>query len=268
MPAIGLVFWRFARMGFRRESRYLLAAVAGLVANVMFGFIKAAVLLNVVAANTRPVAGYTATTIGAYVWLSQGLLGAIGLFGSAEIAERIKTGDVAIDLIRPVDVQLSHLAVDLGRATFTLLPRGIPSVLVGVFTIGVTFPSHPAGYVLGGVSLLLGVTVSFVCRFALNIVGFWVLETRGLQTFYTVVSSFFSGLFVPVAFFPDWLHVVAVCSPFPSMLQTPIDVLSGRVTGLPAVTAIVVQIGWVVVAGLVGRVLFTAGRRRLEVLGG
>lgn len=262
------VYWLFARTGFRRESRYLLAALAGLLTNVVFGFIKAAVLLGAATAAGGTVAGYTAGSIGAYVWLSQAMLGAITLSGSAEIGDRIRTGDIAIDLVRPVDLQLSHLATDLGRAAFSLLPRGLPSVLIGALTIGLAMPAAVLPYVLGVVSLTLGICISFLCRYALNTTGFWIVETRGLQTLYIVVSSFLAGLFVPVPLFPGALYAVAMSTPFPSIMQTPIDVLSGRVVGAEAVLAVLIQLGWVVAIGVLGRVLTAAGRRTLEVQGG
>lgn len=115
-------YWRLAVAGFRKQSQYRLAMLAGLFANVVFGFVRTAVLLAAVT-NSGSLSGYTAGSVGAYVWLSQGLLGAIRIIGpSAEIAERIKTGDVAIDLVRPVDIQASYLAADLGRAAFSLFP--------------------------------------------------------------------------------------------------------------------------------------------------
>jgi ABC-2 type transport system permease protein len=267
VPALR-VYWRFARTGFRRESRYLMAAFAGLFTNVVFGFIKAAVLVAAAESGGGTVAGYTIGSIGAYVWLSQGMLGAVTLSGQAEIGDRIRTGDVAIDLTRPVDVQLSHLATDLGRAVFTLLPRGVPSVIIGALTIGLAMPSSVIPYVLGAMSLGLGIALSFLSRFALNVIGFWVVETRGLTTVYIVVSTFLSGLFVPVPLFPSWLETIAYATPFPSIMQTPIDVLSGRVTGADSVVVVLTQLAWVVAVAGVGRLLMARGLRKLEVQGG
>jgi ABC-2 type transport system permease protein len=260
--------WQLARAGFRRESRYRLAAFAGLFTNVVFGFIKSAVLLAAVQSAGGILNGYTAANIGAYVWISQGLLGAIVLSGMAEIGERIRTGDVAVDFIRPIDVQMSYLAMDLGRATFTLIPRGIPSVLVGMVTIGVVMPGAVLPYVLGALSLVLGVAISFLCRYAVNLLGFWIVETRGVRTLYAVVSGFLCGLYVPVAIFPGWLSVLANATPFPSTIQSPVDVISGRVTGAAALGVLAVQVLWVVVVFLAGRLLTHAGRRKLEIQGG
>ena len=45
------------------------------------------------------------------------------------------------------------------------------------------------------------------------------------------LAAFFSGFIIPVRFFPEWLRTVAYATPFPSMLQLPIDVFVGVTTG-------------------------------------
>jgi ABC-2 type transport system permease protein len=262
------IYGRLFVAGFRKQANYRLAMLAGLFTNVVFGFIRAAILFAALASAGGTIAGYDEGTISAYVWLSQGLLGAITLTGMAEIADRIRTGDVAVDLTRPIDIQTWHLADDMGRAAYALILRGVPSVLVGALTVGLTMPTTALPYVLGTVSIVLGVAISFYCRFAINIVGFWLVDTRGVRTFYMVCSSFLAGLYVPVALFPEWLHTLAYATPFPSMLQVPIDVISGRETGLDAAVLIVQQVGWLAVTCLVGRLLMAAGRRYLVVQGG
>ncbi|MGI8576637.1 MAG: ABC transporter permease [Nocardioidaceae bacterium] len=243
--------------------------LAGLCTNVVFGFIRAAILFAAVDSAGGTLAGYDRGTISAYVWLSQGLLGAVELgMAPTEIGERIRTGDIAVDFIRPVDVQLRYLAADLGRAAYTFIPRGLPSVLVGSLTVGLALPVSPWPYLLGLFSIMLGVTISFLCRYAANICGFWLVETRGIRALYTVAASFLAGLYVPVHLFPSWLAAIAAATPFPSILQSPIDVLSGRVVGVDALRVVAVQCLWVGVSCLIGRVLTSAGRHRLEVQGG
>ena len=173
-----------------------------------------------------------------------------------------------MDLTRPVDVQASYLAADLGRAAFTFLPRGLPTVLVGALVVGLTLPSDPWPYLLGLVSVTLAVTISFLCGYAVNILGFWLVETRGVRSLYMVTSSFLAGLFVPVGLFPDWLATMALATPFPSILQVPIDIVSGHVVGTEALKTIAIQSFWVAVTCLAGRGLARAGRHRLEVQGG
>jgi ABC-2 type transport system permease protein len=256
------------RAGFARQANYRAAMFAGLATNIVFGFVRASILIAAVHSAGTAIGGYTAATISSYVWLSQGLIGAIELSGRAEIGDRVRTGDVAIDFTRPVDVQTWHLAEDLGRSLYTLIPRGLPSVLVGALTFGLVMPATPLPYVMGVLSIVMGVTISFYGRYAINILGFWLLDTRGVRTAYLVTSTFLAGLYVPVSLFPDWLHTLAYCTPFPSILQTPINVISGQDTGSAAAADLLMQVGWVAFTCLVGQLLTGAGRRKLVIQGG
>ena len=149
MPPDLRTYLKLVRAGFSRQANYRLAMLAGLVTNLVFGFIRAAILFAAVSSAGGSLGGYTTGTISSYVWLSQGLLGAIELSGRAEIGDRVRTGDVAIDFTRPVDLQTWHLAEDLGRAAYTLIPRGVPSVLIGALTVGLVMPDTVLPYVMG-----------------------------------------------------------------------------------------------------------------------
>ncbi|WP_328391609.1 ABC transporter permease [Nocardia sp. NBC_00416] len=275
MPAVAVdlrgtagVYWRLMAAGFRRQWHYKLAMFSGLFTNCVFGFVRAAVMVAAIDA-TGGFGGYDAGSIGAYVWISQGLLGAMQFMSAElELAERVRNGDIAIDFLRPVDVQLGNLAADLGRALCTLIPRGVPSLLVGSLTFGLVLPTSPESYLLGAFSVLLAAALSYLSLFALTMVAFWVVETRGIRSLYQTGGTFLAGLFVPVHIFPDWLRAIAESTPFPSMLQVPVDVLSGRVTGWDAAHLVGTQVFWLLVVGAAGRVLLAAGRRKLEVQGG
>jgi ABC-2 type transport system permease protein len=259
---------RLLAAGFRRGSAYRMAALGGLVANATFGLLKVGILFATVEAAGGSLAGYDVGSMSAYVWLSQGLLGSVNLFGRTDVAQRIKNGDIAVDFVRPLDVQAASVTLEVGRSLFALLPRGLPSVLIGVLVVGMTMPTTPLPYLLGALSVLLGIVLSCTTVYLVAAARFWLVEGRGLELFYMIVSGFLAGLFVPVPLFPGWLQGVARATPFPAMLQTPVDVLSGRVDVAHAVGLVGIQVGWLALTGTLGAVLTRAGRVRLEVQGG
>lgn len=255
-------------MGLRTQSAYPLAAVAGVAANAMFGLIKASILLAAVASAGGALRGYDAATMAAYVWVSQALIGLVQPWGGSQIAASTRSGQVAVELVRPLDVQGAHIADDVGRGLFGIVPRTLPTLAVGALTTGLFLPHALAPYVLGVGSALLAVVLSSACRYALGVLGFWVVDARGLQTLYMVVGSFLAGLFVPLPLMPHWLQALAAATPFPSLLMAPVDVISGRVTG-PAAYAVLAHQGlWLIAAWALGAVLTRAGARRLEIQGG
>jgi ABC-2 type transport system permease protein len=268
MRATARVYWRLLAAGFRRRSAYRLAALGGLVANLTFGLLKVAILFATVRAAGGQLHGYTTASMSTYVWLSQGMLGAINMDGRTDLAQRVKDGQVAVDFLRPVDLQAATLADESGAALFSLLPRGLPSVLLGAVTVGLQLPTSPVFYLLGAVSLVLGVVISAAVAYLIAVAGFWLIETRGLQIFYMLASSFLGGLYVPIGLFPKWLLIVATATPFPSVLMYPVDVLSGLGGARNAAVLVLAQLAWLAGVVAVGQWLTRAGRRRLEVQGG
>ena len=257
-----------ARAGFRRYSTYRLATLAGIFTNSVFGLIRGSIMLAAVASAGGTVAGYSSGSASSFVWWGQGLIACVGLFSWTEVSDRVRSGDIAVDFARPLDPQVAYLAGDLGRAALLLLTRGVPTVAIGALLFGIAPPQSVGVAVLAAVSVVLAVVISFGCRYAVNLAAFWLVENRGPQLVYVVVSGLLAGLYVPVAWFPPWLATVAACTPFPSMLQTPIDLLGGQAGPREAVRLLAVQVAWAGGALLLGQVLTRRGRRVLEVQGG
>lgn len=260
-------YLRLLAAGLRQQLTYRLAMFGGLVANVTFGFLKVTMLFAAVRAAGGELNGYTIGSMSAYIWISQGLLGSINLSGESAFAQRIKTGDVAVDFARPLNPQLAAISTETGMALAALGPRGLPSVAIGM-VVGMTMPATPLPYLLGALSILLGIVLSASTVYAVNTLGFWLVETRGVQLLYMVASGFLAGLFIPIALFPGWLLAVAQATPFPSMMMYPIDVLTGRADIAHSVVLILIQLGWLAATLLAGQLLTWAGRRKLEVQGG
>jgi ABC-2 type transport system permease protein len=189
MRATARVYWRLLAAGFRRRSAYRLAALGGLVANLTFGLLKVAILFAAVRAAGGQLHGYTTASMSTYVWLSQGMLGAVNLDGRTDLALRVRDGQVAVDFLRPVDLQAATLADESGAALFSLLPRGLPSVLLGAVTVGLQLPTQPVFYLLGAVSMVLGVVISAATVYLIAVAGFWLVETRGLQILYMLTRA-------------------------------------------------------------------------------
>ncbi len=256
-----------AKRGYRRYEVYPAATIAGVFVNTVFGFLRAYVLLAVYA--QRPVVGgYDVTAAVTYTWLTQALIMTVLIWGWREFAFRIRTGDIATDLVRPVDLVRAGLAFDLGRAAYHFVFRGIPPFLVGMLVFTLVLPGSPVAWIAFLVSVALAVTVSFAIRWLYNASAFWLLDDRGVTIIVSTAASLFSGFIIPVTFFPDWLAAIAHLTPFPSMVQIPVDIFVGRVTGAGLLVALGTQAMWALGLLLACRGVLALGVRRLVVQGG
>jgi ABC-2 type transport system permease protein len=262
-----MAYWALARAGFRRWSSYRAATFAGIFTNVVFGFIRVAVLLAAIDV-AGPIAGYDRAVAITYVWLGQGLIMTLAIWRWIDLATRIQSGDVVTDLSRPVDLQGAYLAEDLGRAAYQALARGVPPFVVGALVYDLQLPAHPSTWALFAGSLVLAVVVSFGMRFLVNLGAFWVLDVRGLHGVSSVLVTVASGFAIPLGFFPPWLERVLYLLPWASMIQLPIDVFLEKHTGVEAAAVLALQAVWVFALLGAGRLALQAAERRVAVQGG
>ncbi|MFF0524844.1 ABC transporter permease [Actinomadura nitritigenes] len=262
MGVLPWVWW----YGFRRHTAYPLGSLAESLTNTAFGFIRAYVLLALW--DARPgLGGYAAADAVTFCFITQALIGPVQIFGGMDLTERIRNGDVAIDLHRPVGLLGWWLAEDLGRAAGSLVLRAGPPLVAGALAFPFRAPG-PAGLAAFAAAVLLGALVGFAIRYLVALGMFWLHDDRGLNAVALVMSLFFSGMILPLVVFPGRLGDVARALPWSAQIQVPADVFLGRRSGAGLLGALAFQAGWAAALLAAGWLLTRAARRRLVIHGG
>jgi ABC-2 type transport system permease protein len=259
-----------ASRSFRRYATYRAATLSGIFTNSVFGLIYSYAYLALWRANPT-AGGYDASDAVTYVWLGQALLMTVALWGGGttdDLAERIRTGDVAIDLYRPVGLISWYLAADLGRSAYHLLTRGLGPTFIGLLLFDIRLPESGAAAIGFAVSLVLAVVVSFAIRFLVASTAFWLLDQSGLRVMSGAFAIFFSGMMLPLNLFPGWLGTLAAALPWAAFIQVPIDVWLGTHTGGDLLVALAFQAGWAVVLLGACHLVLGAATRKVVVQGG
>jgi ABC-2 type transport system permease protein len=266
MRVYAAIAWRT----FRRYASYRAATAAGVFTNTVFGLILAFTYIALWEARPQ-LGGYDVDDAVTYVWLGQSL-GMVGaLWGGGfreELAERIRSGDIAVDLYRPVDLQAWWLASDLGRAGFHLLARGIPPTLVGSLLFDLSLPTNPLTWAAFLLAVLLGAIVSFSINYLFTLAGFWLLDARGVLQLAGILALFFSGMLLPLNIFPGWLGDLANVLPWSSVLQLPADVFLGTYQGRELLGVFGFQAAWALALWLAGRFVTALATKKVVVQGG
>jgi len=254
--------------GFHRWVTYRQAAVAGMFTNVVFGVMIFSLMRAVAAGGHRP-GGYDTAQLATYVWFGQGMLSVVHVWNWNELADRVRSGDVTCDLLRPIDPYAAYLAADLGRAAYALLARMIAPVVIGLVFFTVYLPEHASTWPLFALSLLLATLISFSLRYLVNLGAFWFMDARGLGALWTFAASVLAGTFFPLRFLPEWAQIgLWFATPFPGLFQIPLDVLVERTDPAPRFGSVLLQLGWAILLAYVALRVQRAATRKLVIQGG
>lgn len=262
-----MLYWHVARVSARRMVAYRGATFAGIITNTVFGVLMSYVLLA--AFRARPtIGGFDAVDAVTFTFVTQGLLMVVGIFGSLDMAERIKSGDVALDFARPYDYQAWWGAVAYGRAFFYAWARGVPPFLVGALVFDLRVPATAATWPAFALGVALAVGIAFAWGFLLQLSAFWIVDVRGPSQMGWLAAQFLAGSIVPLVLLPDGLEEVVRLLPFAGMIQFPVEIFLGKHTGVGLTTGYLRQLVWLAVLLAAGRAVLARARRRVVIHGG
>lgn len=260
---------------FQVMLQYRAAAFAGFITQMWFGVIRILIFAAFYAGGAAhaPMSLGNAVT---YTWLGQAFLAFLPWSADPEVAEMVRTGAVAYERLRPVDTYAWWYMRALAYSAARVLPRAVllfafaavALPLVGLGKWGLAPPPSLAAAGLFALSGLGMVLLSAAITLVINIVMTATLNDRGANTLAGPIVNLFSGMVVPLAFFPDWVRPWLRAQPVAGLVDIPFSIYFGGLSGWGAAGAIALQFGWVAALVVLGRAWLGRAMRRLQVQGG
>jgi ABC-2 type transport system permease protein len=257
------IYWVLLKAGFRRQAVYRLALVSGLVTNAFFGVIRTSVF-SALYRHRPEVAGLVRSDILTYIWLLEGLFGVIWATWVWEFAESVRSGDFAVELLRPGDPYLRLAAFDLGRCLNVLLTRLVPVLVLAAALLPLRLPTSPGGIAALAASLVMASVIGFQLRLLFGMAAFWTPDYKAGYSLIVPVLYLASGFVIPTDYFPAALRTVVEASPLFALMMAPVRVA----VGLSAAAALAGQVVWLIALGAGSRALLALASRRLVIHGG
>jgi ABC-2 type transport system permease protein len=185
-----------------------------------------------------------------------------------DVDQKIKSGDIAVDLIKPVNYLLTVFADQLGRSLFVAIFTMVPTVAIAALMFGFQAPSsiwNAAAFITSfGIPLL----ISFAFACLIIMFAFYFLATFHFVWTFGAMNSLFAGSLVPLWFYPDELRTVAELLPFQFLGFFPAAAWMGQLSTSEILVGLLLGATWSI--ALLGFCAWLWARitRRLIVQGG
>lgn len=259
-----MLYMHLGRRGYLRNTAYRWSHMVNNLASAIFGFIYIS-LWQAVAPVVSQGDPYTRTTMVGFVVMAQ-IFAWITLFLPAGLGIQawVRTGNIALEMARPVPFFPLVLAREAGNIAYHALYRSVPVALLFGLAVGLPAPGSALAVLLTIPSLLLGAYVGLCLVYTVGMTSLWTVEVRWAHWLYYSCATLLSGGWIPADLLPGALGQVAPYLPFAAQMFYPVRIY----LGLSGPEGLAVQAVWAVVMTLWCLGLTHQGLRRLIVQGG
>jgi ABC-2 type transport system permease protein len=207
-----------------------------------------------------------------YIWLQQAFLALIMLWSQdGDLLSQITNGQVAYELCRPYDLfGLWYFRLLAGRLSSVLL-RFVPVIVIAMMIPSpyrLVLPPDLGAFGLFVLSIAFSSFLVVAISMFIYILTFITLSSVGARLAVGVLSDFLMGALIPIPLMPDWLQRILDWLPFRYIADLPLRLYSGNIVGADAFRQIAVQMVWLLLLLLAGKLWFNRVLRNVVVQGG
>ncbi len=185
-----------------------------------------------------------------------------------EITDDVQSGQVAMDLIKPVDFQLMYVARGLGHSLFRIVLFTPPIIVVTFLLFSVSPPVSLGHMMLFILSSSFSVLIYLGINYIIGLLSIFFLSIRGVLYSKNLIIELLSGLLIPIDWFPPWFQSMSFLLPFQSIAYCPLQIYLGRIQGLSLFFSLGLQLLWIVIIFGIGRIVWRLCQRRILIQGG
>ena len=217
-------------------------------------------------AENGAVAGFTSAGFAAYFLTAFFVRHMTPFLAVRELDRQIRLGGLAADLLQPLDPYWRALVDQVVDAIYRL-PVVLPIVFIGLAITGgwTAFAPDSTGRVV--LAVFGAMALHFHCTYCLGLVAFWTDKSVALEELYGTGYFVFGGGFMPVALMPAAVTAVLAWTPFPYIIDLPVEAVLGRLSGPALDSALLHQWGWILALVGLSRLLWHRGLRRYDAAG-
>jgi ABC-2 type transport system permease protein len=185
-----------------------------------------------------------------------------------DVGDAVRTGDVAVYLLKPLHYPAALLATHIGHFLFELAAIVLPVVVITALFIGLVPPASLFHALMFLAYWALSWSILFCLACLCGLLAFWLLTAFSLQWLLMGIMALFSGSVVPLWFMPPAIATLFGYLPFAWVSYYPAAVYLGKLD-LPGIWLhLALGVCWLVTLAAATAWLWSRARHRLIVQGG
>ncbi|NJD03806.1 MAG: ABC transporter permease [Ruminiclostridium sp.] len=182
------------------------------------------------------------------------------------LAEKVTSGDFAIDLIRPVNLFFMFWQIEVSGIISNLLLCGLPVIVIYFpFIIGDT---EYYNVLLVIIAVVLGHILFFMIYYLLGLTAFIIIEIEPIGRLLDDTIRLMAGGFIPLALLPSYLGKIANVLPFRYLYSFPLELLLGVKSVGNIMNKFIILCLWIFIFAFINICVYKIAIKKIAIQGG
>ncbi len=259
-------YWAFYKTSITRTIAYRGTLLMWLTCN----FISLATIMAVwfSAANTKSLGGYTFPQLTTYYILGIVVGWAINWNTFASMKQKIKKGDLATELVKPVSPVGLTFVWEAAFRSICFLFGLAGTIVVGIILSKyLAVPTISNAFLVLPFSFAMAIAIQALLGVCLAMFSFWLTDTESLSALRWIGLEIFGGTGLPLSFIPLFFQPLIRVLPFRYMYSFPMEIIFGKVNNQELIIGLCWQAFWVVALYLLHKILWHQGLKAYVSVG-
>lgn len=258
--------FKFISMAFQRQAAYRVEYFTGILNAFLYIFIFTSIWKALIPEGGS-MGGLDRSHMIAYAVLGT-IIKVTFARNDSLLGNRVKTGEIAVDLMKPYSIPFMLFCDTVGTSLFHFLARAVPLLIFSIFFFDIRLPLDGAVLMAFFPVLLFSFALFFLLSLFISSMAFFFVEVFPFWIFYYALITLASGAIIPIDFFPDLFKDLVLATPFPYLFYFPTMILIGKFTVFSYPQLLLQYAMQLMVMGVLCGSAYYLGLRKLSIAGG
>lgn len=175
--------------------------------------------------------------------------------------DHIQRGELSVFLLKPFPYLFQMVILEIPWRLLAFL-MSLPAVGLMMLLYNHELRIHIELVILAYVLVVFAYALSFLLQINFAMLTFWFEDTHGILSVLEIFTILFSGVGIPIFFFPPVLKIISMWLPFQYVLYFPVSFALGRLSPGDVTKNLVFLVGWITLLSFTANYLWRAGLRK------
>ena len=259
---------KYIEMGFMDGLYYRTSSIMTFLSSFLIDYVKIAVWYGALALAYKRTNGVMLNDTVTYMIIATAFSAIYRTQPNDTLSDAYIRGQLVHRFVYPVSIIASNFCEIMGKVLSRLIINVLPTILILNWVYRPEWNIEYDRLAIVLINIFIGLYMNYIMFTFVDVLCFWMKDTRLLQKVRDLFLKFFSGALMPLWFLDEKMAKISESLPFEKQIYSPVSYSLGLTIKSVYIRDLIILIMYSVVFSMLTFALWYRGIKRVESFGG